>query len=80
MAQKVLAWSNSQLNIVYAVFMSHVYQFILYMYSNKNSLQLSNICVDLHMILFYMLKMAYFNRIRGWFYYVFKKQEAKKMQ
>ena len=32
--------------------------------------QRCDICVGLHVI--YMLRMAVLNRIRGWFYYVFK--------
>ena len=33
--------------------------------------QRCDICVDLHMIYNYMLRMAVLDRFRGWFYYVF---------
>ena len=32
-----------------------------------------DICVDLHMIAIYMLRMAVLITNRGWFYYVFKR-------
>ena len=63
MAQKVLIWSNSQIKLAYAKTCIRVR--IRFRY------QRCDICVDLHVI--YMLRMAVLNRIRGWFYYVFKR-------
>ena len=74
MAQRVLTWSNSQLNNSPCNF--HVpccLFFVLYMYSVRIHFRCERcgICVDLYMIYNYMLRMALLDRIRGWFYYVF---------
>ena len=73
MAQKVLTWSNSQLNNSRCNFHVPCLFFVLYMYSVRIHFgceRCDNTCVGLYMIYNYMLRMALLDRIRGWFYYV----------
>ena len=63
MAQKVLTWSNSQINsfqvsclLVHLEARIRVFRY-----------QRCDICVDLHVT--YVLKMAVLNIIRGWFFF-----------
>ena len=66
MAQKVLTWSNSQLNNCRCNFHVPCLFFVLYMYSVRIhfSCERCDICVDLYMIYNYMLRMALLDRIR----------------
>ena len=87
MAQKVLTWSNSQLNNSRCnCFTFHAYVpclfFVLYMYSVRIHFRCERcgICVDLYMIYNYMLRMALLDRINGWFYYVFVRGKDKRSE
>ena len=73
MAQKILTWSNSQLNNSRCNFHFRVYFSCCASIRVRISFgyQRRNICVDFHMIYNYMLRMAVLDRIRGWYYYVF---------
>ena len=42
--------------------------------------QRCDICVDLHMLYNYMLRMAVLDRVRGWFYYVFIRGKDKRSE
>ena len=77
MARKVVTWSNSQLNNSRCNFhfpcCTRIRVRIRFRY------QRCDICVDLHMIYNYMLRMAVLDRIRGWFY-VFIRGEDKRSE
>ena len=72
MAQKVLTWSNSLRGFQVSCLLIHVGTCIRVRIRFRY--QGYDICVDLHVI--YMLRIAFLDRIRGWFYYV--SQEVKR--
>ena len=84
MAQKGLTWSNSQLNNSRCNFHVPCPEFHVY-FSSFTCIRVRirfrykrcDICVDLHMIYNYMLRIAVLGRIRGWFYYVFIRGKDK---
>ena len=67
MAQKVLTWPNKQLNNSRCNFHVPCLFFVSYMCSVRIHFRCErcDICVDLHMINNYMLRMALLDRIRG---------------
>ena len=72
MAQKVLTWSNSQINSLcsFQVSCLLIHLGTCIRVRIRVRYQRCDICVDLHVI--YMLRKAVLDRIRRCFYYVFK--------
>ena len=64
MDQKVLTWSNSQLNSRCSFHVPCLF-FVLYMYSSQNSLQVSKTFVLIYMVYNYMLRMAFLIEFAG---------------